>query len=617
MANIINAITTGAGGLSTTADTSGNINFQSGGSTVASITSSGLAVTGTLTVNGASPGRSGSTSTTLTSGSPTLTLTSSSTQLQVISSSTGTGSIVLPDATTMTKGDSYFVFYNTSNYPIAVKDSTGVTREFLPVNPVAASGVAVASPGSISCLELIDNSTAAGVWRLANPITAANFSDTALWTGTWDTTKFNGGSYSNWGLVRVNSTTALALYTSSTNTRQVYGRAITFNATTKTVTYGSVETLIWTHPTTTTSFIAVTGNNVNGYGPWFSNVATNGSDRGIILFNSFTQNYANTTASVSGYSGWCGFAIVSGEAYFSSVDQITGNNGTGGSNGGYTSWIGTPYYSGSNNAFLTYAIGYANANSGRNNVQSSMRAYTVGVSGTTVSLTAATGNSDVNTSVDITYFLTSSPKAHTTAAMSATNFNGTYNSTYGNYMSYNPSTNTITSGTRSPNVIWGTTSPYSAVIANANNYDYCVNSWGNTAGTIVGNGIPPGSGSQMTYTIANGGTATVTGTYPNTTVTYKPVETSVYSTNNANYQVNATSYRAGSLDNAHVKFSSTNEKIIGYNNLWAFDPSTSTLNFNYASYSGTQSQMFLDENNILAYTTSIYQFVPFANPFIA
>ena len=52
MANIINAITTGLGGLSTTADTSGNVSIQSNGTTVAAFTSAGLDVTGSLTQNG-------------------------------------------------------------------------------------------------------------------------------------------------------------------------------------------------------------------------------------------------------------------------------------------------------------------------------------------------------------------------------------------------------------------------------------------------------------------------------------------------------------------------------------------------------------------------------------
>lgn len=47
MANIINLITSGAGGLSTSADSSGTLNIQSAGSTVLALTSSGTTVTGT------------------------------------------------------------------------------------------------------------------------------------------------------------------------------------------------------------------------------------------------------------------------------------------------------------------------------------------------------------------------------------------------------------------------------------------------------------------------------------------------------------------------------------------------------------------------------------------
>jgi hypothetical protein len=53
MAITINAKTSGAGGLETTADNTGNINIQSGGSTVMSVTSSGVAVTGSFSQNGA------------------------------------------------------------------------------------------------------------------------------------------------------------------------------------------------------------------------------------------------------------------------------------------------------------------------------------------------------------------------------------------------------------------------------------------------------------------------------------------------------------------------------------------------------------------------------------
>ena len=52
MANIINLITSGAGGLSTSADSSGTLNIQSAGSTVLALTSSGTTVTGTGSYSG-------------------------------------------------------------------------------------------------------------------------------------------------------------------------------------------------------------------------------------------------------------------------------------------------------------------------------------------------------------------------------------------------------------------------------------------------------------------------------------------------------------------------------------------------------------------------------------
>lgn len=48
MASSINAVTTGGGGVVTTADSSGILNLQSGGATIVAVASTGVAVTGTL-----------------------------------------------------------------------------------------------------------------------------------------------------------------------------------------------------------------------------------------------------------------------------------------------------------------------------------------------------------------------------------------------------------------------------------------------------------------------------------------------------------------------------------------------------------------------------------------
>ena len=65
MASSINASTAGGGGVITTADASGNLNLQSGGSTVAAVSSTGVAVTGTLAATGAVSGTTGTFTSTL------------------------------------------------------------------------------------------------------------------------------------------------------------------------------------------------------------------------------------------------------------------------------------------------------------------------------------------------------------------------------------------------------------------------------------------------------------------------------------------------------------------------------------------------------------------------
>jgi hypothetical protein len=54
MASSINASTSGGGGVIVSSDATGNLNIQSGGSTVVAVTSTGVAVTGTLSSSGAS-----------------------------------------------------------------------------------------------------------------------------------------------------------------------------------------------------------------------------------------------------------------------------------------------------------------------------------------------------------------------------------------------------------------------------------------------------------------------------------------------------------------------------------------------------------------------------------
>jgi hypothetical protein len=87
MASTIAAVTTGGGGVVTTADASGNLSLLSGVNTVVAVTSAGVAVTGTLSATGA---------VTLTTALPVL---SGGTG---VTTSTGTGAVVLGTSPTIT-----------------------------------------------------------------------------------------------------------------------------------------------------------------------------------------------------------------------------------------------------------------------------------------------------------------------------------------------------------------------------------------------------------------------------------------------------------------------------------------------------------------------------------
>jgi len=83
MASIINASTAGAGGVITTADASGVLNIQSGGTTIAAVSGSGVVVTGSLSAT-------------------TMTIPSGTTLTSPVTSGTPTGVGVLTNGTVVT-----------------------------------------------------------------------------------------------------------------------------------------------------------------------------------------------------------------------------------------------------------------------------------------------------------------------------------------------------------------------------------------------------------------------------------------------------------------------------------------------------------------------------------
>lgn len=235
-----------------------------------SLTSTGITFPDSTTQTTAAIARSGGTT---TSSAVNITLTSSSNQVQYVSMTANGLSVVLPDATTLTKGAAIFQICNFGSYDFNVQSADG-------------SVLASVSIGTCSLIALLDNSTSAGVWAssstvynlvgVANSLSTATagasicvemLSDTLLLVGWWDYTnlKLIAGSISagaiTWGtavVVKTSVTTALfnviramsgtqaflGYYTisgSSGINRACYGRGVSVSGTT--ITLGTETTL--------------------------------------------------------------------------------------------------------------------------------------------------------------------------------------------------------------------------------------------------------------------------------------------------------------------------------------------------------------------------------------
>jgi hypothetical protein len=556
MAVTINAST--VSGLIQTADTSGVINLQSGGTTVAAVSSTGLAVTGTLTVNGASPGRSGASYATLSSGTPNITLTASSNQLQIITATAEGQSITLPDATTMTLGSGYFVFYNTSTFGIAIKDTGGTVREFL---YPAATG----SPIQAVSLSLQENATANGVWHIQNPISAASTTTNNFLTSS---PSLSGTTFLS--LLQVNGTQFIALSNDyNVSNGAVYAKLVTVNTSTGALTFGSSVTLS-------------TGLGANNFPTGLSG-DSNGSDRGVICL-SMTNSNQNVAVS----NRIWGFAIVAGTLYVSSsITTITLP-----ANGLMVANISARYVS--NNCFFLWGSLNSQNSAAGNYVNGNVTGVSVGVASTTVSLTTSTGATSFTNQAYNTFYYCS-PTSQSTFVV---DWSG---GTVPRYVSYNTSTNTLTTGTRTSQttIIAGT------LLANMATPNGTVDLIANNTNQLLYYGY--------SVTVANAGTATVTVT-ANANYNYKSFAAKSYSSttgvigNIASYVVSANSY---------YTIDTTNNKLL------VADPPNNNFNFASASFGGTtpywlSSTQILFLNSSATTTSSIStQLVSPAIPFVS
>jgi hypothetical protein len=148
MASTINAITTGTGGVVTTADATGNLSLQTAGTTVMALTPGAASFTGTLTLNGSSVLSAGSTVTTAQGGTGLSSFTSGGAMYATSTSALTTGTLPTTAGgtglTSFTSGGAVYASstsaLTTGTLPVAsggtgVTTSTGTGNNVLSASP--------------------------------------------------------------------------------------------------------------------------------------------------------------------------------------------------------------------------------------------------------------------------------------------------------------------------------------------------------------------------------------------------------------------------------------------------------------------------------------------------
>jgi hypothetical protein len=257
MASIINSTTTSPGGLISTGDSSNSLQIQTGDTTAITVdgsqvvtlanplpaASGGTGLTsfpapGTtgnlLTSNGtawtsAAPPQSGFSGGTNVTSADSVTLTSASTQVQRINITAANKFVILPDATTCTKGGVIFNIINVGAVSFSVIDTSGFT-------------LGIVNPTFSASYFLGDNSTSAGKWSTTT--------GEGIFTITSPETPAPGG-------VQISAVLALTdtsgVYVRSSS-GVMYSRAYTLSGTT--FTWGS-ETTIYTNPASGQSLLNI------------------------------------------------------------------------------------------------------------------------------------------------------------------------------------------------------------------------------------------------------------------------------------------------------------------------------------------------------------------------
>lgn len=155
---------------------------------------------------------------TTTSSAVDITLTATSDQVQNVTMTASGKAVILPNATTLTKGSAVFQICNTGNLPFYVENAAGSVLAFL-------------LPTQATLLTLVDNSTSSGVW--ASP--AQEYAFELLGTSVSSQT---ASSTSRFSAAMLSDSLLVVGYYDGTNIRIMAG-----SISGSTVTFGTPQTL--------------------------------------------------------------------------------------------------------------------------------------------------------------------------------------------------------------------------------------------------------------------------------------------------------------------------------------------------------------------------------------
>ena len=194
MANSINSQTSGAGGLiSTASGTDGNLNIQSNGSTVGAFTSSGLAVTGTVTATTLVGNGAAITNLPSATGLVPYTTFTNSTEVLTLTASAATGTLNYDTDTQLVQ---WYTTNATGNWILNVRAASGTTLnsklatgECITLVMIASTGTGTYYPTQLNIDGAAQTGTARTRWLGGAPTATAGAATTTAKVYTYTIVK--------------------------------------------------------------------------------------------------------------------------------------------------------------------------------------------------------------------------------------------------------------------------------------------------------------------------------------------------------------------------------------------------------------------------------------------